>query len=71
MSRYVPGRDPAPIFEAAKIWRDNALVAGDSIFVREPVWSDENLRSLRELFVDNPDEGEGTFIDKLERQLAA
>lgn len=69
MSRYNPDHDIGPIFEAASRWRQQALERTGSIFSNESVWSDSNLSSLKHHFVDNPDEGEGTFLDKLERQL--
>lgn len=69
MSRYNPHHDIAPIVEAAQIWARRCLQEAGSIFEDLSVWSDGNIESLRRYFVDNPDEGEGTFIEKLERQL--
>lgn len=69
MSRYSPHHDIAPILEAAQVWMRRCLQETGSIFEDLTVWSHNNIESLRRYFVDNPDEGKGTFIEKLERQL--
>lgn len=69
MSRYHPERDIVPILEAAQFWKRRCLQEAGSIFEDLGVWSDRNIGDLRRFFVENPDEGEGRFIEKLERQL--
>src|SRR5712671_205187 len=69
MSRYHPNRDTKPIFEAAEHWRQQALESQGSVLGTGEVWSNANVASLKHYFVENPDEGEGTFLAKLERQL--
>ena len=59
------------VYEAARAWVDRALRADDSLFTPgKPIWTSESLRELRERFLDRPDEGAGTFYDKLRTQLA-
>jgi len=71
MSRFNPHHDLLPIFNAASLWRQSALESMGSVLGQGSIWTDENISSLKILFVDNPDEGEGTFLSKLERQIAS
>src|ERR1017187_164210 len=70
MSRYHPNPDINPIFKAAERWRQQALESQGSVLGTGDVWSNTNVLSLKHNFVDNLDEGEGTFLEKLERQLS-
>lgn len=69
MSRYNPHHDILAILEAAQDWKRRCLQESKSIFGDSSVWIDSNIGDLKRFFVDNPDEGEGSFIEKLERQL--
>ena len=42
---------------------------GGSLFGDEQLWTAARLRPLRRYFVDRPDEGSGSFVEKLVRQL--
>jgi 5-methylcytosine-specific restriction protein B len=69
MSRFHPDWDIAPILEAAKYWRDVALLSDGSVFGDSELWTNEHLDELQEYFVENLDYGEGNFMSKLEGQL--
>lgn len=69
MSRYNPHHDIVAILEAAQDWKRRCLQESKSIFGDSNVWIDSNIDDLKRFFVDNPDEGQGSFIEKLERQL--
>lgn len=56
--------------EAARLWRDRCLLADRSILSDYRLWTLENLLHLDRHFVQNLDEGEGDFLQKLEAQLA-
>ncbi|HEY7769889.1 AAA family ATPase, partial [Longimicrobium sp.] len=56
--------------EAARDWRDRCLLADGSILSGNRLWTLENLLHLDRHFVQNLDEGEGDFLQKLEAQLA-
>ena len=59
------------VYKAASQWVDRALRTDDSLFTPGvEIWSNRWLRELRERFLDRPDEGTGTFYDKLRAQLA-
>ena len=70
MSRYCGGVDSAPILEAASRWRDQALLSDGSVFSSQALWTVECLEALELHFVQNLEEGEGTFITKLGAQLS-
>lgn len=71
MSRYHPKRNIEPTLNAAVNWKTKALVQKTSIFSAAAVWSDENLDALNEHFVENPDNGDGSFMSKLQGQLVS
>lgn len=70
MSRYC-GTDTnsEPILRAAARWRDDCLLAGRSILGQEPLWQPSFIREIDTFFVQRPDMGSGTFLEKLEYQL--
>ncbi|WP_302175001.1 AAA family ATPase [uncultured Hydrogenophaga sp.] len=55
--------------EAAAIWRDKCLIQDGSVFSDTALWTISALEDLEKFFVQNLDEGSGTFIQKLEAQL--
>ena len=58
------------VYAAAVAWVDCALRTNDSLFTPGiSIWSIENLKQLRERFLDRPDYGTGGFYDKLRQQL--
>jgi MoxR-like ATPase len=70
MSTFNPHRQTQRLYEAASAWREQSLVAGNSLFSPgEAVWTAEYLDELDQKFVQNPDEGGENFIDKLRSQL--
>ena len=73
MARYHPKWDIAPILGAAAQWRDQCLIDNGSLFQNgsELVWSQANAETLRSDFVELPDLGKGTFLEKLKTQLAS
>lgn len=63
MSRYIPNHDPAPNLNAARRWAERCLETDGSIFAgNENLWTPTLLDELDRLFVQNYDEGEGSFI---------
>lgn len=57
------------IYAAADAWKQNSLIDGLSLFSGQPLNMSQALADLKEFFVDNPDLGEGTFVNKLRQQL--
>ena len=56
------------VLEAAEAWRDTCLLQGGSIFSDEALWTSEFLEELDVHF--QPVEGDQSFAEKLEEQLA-
>ena len=63
-------RTSAPVLAAAAAWADDCLQRDGSVFAEgESLWTAANLDELDRLFVQNYDEGEGSFFEKLDKQL--
>ena len=60
------------VYAAAEAWVSRALRSDDSLFTPgKPIWTRELLGELRQRFLDQPDEGSDSFVEKLERQLGS
>lgn len=72
MSRYHPKWNATPILEAAAGWAERCLLADGSVFAEgTALWTPGNLDELDGAFTQSLDEGEGTFFEKLQRQMMA
>jgi hypothetical protein len=69
MSRYCAEHNTKPILTASEIWKERCLVKQLSVFTEHPLWINEHVAELEQYFVNNLDEGEGDFFDKLGAQL--
>jgi 5-methylcytosine-specific restriction protein B len=67
MSRFCGEAKVDEILKAACHWRDVALVGDGSVFSDKPLWTAENAAILDRFH--NLDEGEGSYWEKMERQL--
>jgi 5-methylcytosine-specific restriction protein B len=57
-------------YDAADRFVDSALRADDSLFTPGvPIWTLDNLQSLHDQFINQPDTSDDTFINKFKRQL--
>lgn len=61
--------EAAVVLSAADRWKQACLVRGGSLFGDEQLWTADRFRPLRTYFVEQPDEGRGSFVEKLVRQL--
>jgi AAA domain (dynein-related subfamily) len=59
------------ILEAATQWRDRCLLADGSVFTEEFLWVRPQFVELEEHFINNPDEGDRSFLEKLKDQISA
>ena len=58
------------VYSAAEKWVDAALRNDDSLFTPgRPIWTARLLGEIHRRFLNRPDEGSGSFYDKLEKQL--
>lgn len=69
MAREINGRSLKPVLDAAQHWINDCLVSDGSIFSTEKLWTAENIEEVRKAFVDHPDEGEDSFMEKLKNQM--
>lgn len=69
MSRFNPHADNEPVLRTADVWRDDCLLGNGALLDRGPIWTRENVGQLVRYFVENLDEGDSSFFEKLELQL--
>lgn len=62
--------DLEPILNGAETWKQRCLLGDGSIFSDESLWTAETLTEFKRLYIDRPDLGDGSFIEKFETQLA-
>lgn len=70
MSKYCGDRDSTATLEAAEHWLQNGLFKDGSILGGNSLWTQQNLQALDQYFVNQLDDGEGNFFEKLSSQLA-
>lgn len=70
MSRQAPQRDFSPIIAAAQQWINKAVINDGSVLSAESLWTLENARELDRAFVQRPETGDDSFLNKLDRQLS-
>ncbi len=59
------------MLDAGQYWKEVALLSDGAVFAQEPVWTLPYLRDLEKCVIEQSDEGKGSFVDKLEKQLEA
>src|SRR5450759_1472246 len=69
MSRYCGETETGPILEASARWREVALLGDGSVFTSKHLWTDANLAELNRYFIQNMDESDRQFLEKLHDQL--
>jgi 5-methylcytosine-specific restriction enzyme B len=64
-------RGAEAVYEVADLFRQRCLIEGKSLlWPSETAWTADNLKALYDAFMGALDEGEDTFYEKWERQLA-
>ena len=71
MSRYCGDKDTTEVLKAVDHWRKNCLESDGAVFLEDSLWKLEYFKGLDKFFIQNLDEGEGNFFEKLETQLEA
>ena len=59
----------AAILAAAEKWKQRCLLKSGSLFAEERLWTSENFGELQTYFMERPDAGSDSFVEKLRRQL--
>ena len=57
------------MLDVGQLWKEVNLLSDGAVFAQKPVWTLPYLQDLKHHFIDQPDEGDGDFFDKLKRQL--
>jgi len=62
--------DRSKIYEAADAFRENCLLRdGSLIFDEAPIWNSNSINLIQSAFIESPDEGDRSFIEKLKDQI--
>ncbi len=70
MARYNPDADLSLLYETMDRLRSDCLIGDGSLLSPgRQLWTAENFAELRRTYVQNLDEGEGKFFEKLKVQL--
>ena len=69
MSRYCGNHDSEPIIRAAEHWSTQALKSDGSVFSEGALWRLDCLEAIERYYVNNIDETDHTFLEKLKEQL--
>lgn len=69
MATQINDRDLKPLLDAAQKWIHDCLIDDGSLFSSEPLWTPTLIQEAKKAFVDNPDVGEDTFLEKLQKQM--
>jgi len=71
MARFNPHHDNSKLYPAMREFATDCLLRDGSVLQPgQTLWTPENLDELDRSFVQNPDEGEGTYYVKLGQQVA-
>lgn len=70
MSRHSHKHDTTHLLAAAQHWKKNCLLRAGSLFSDKNLWTLSNLDELDKAFVQNPLEGNESYLEKLKLQLS-
>lgn len=71
MSRFTEIPTAAQTLEAASQWKQRCMLQQRSLFRDdEPCWTVDSLSELERLYVQQPDQGAGSFLERLRTQLS-
>lgn len=71
MARFNPHHPAETVFAAAAHWRDQCLLKdGSVLFPGRSLWTAANIAQVRGAFRDGAEEGQDSFLAKLQRQLS-
>jgi 5-methylcytosine-specific restriction protein B len=69
VSRYCGNHDSEPIIRAAEHWCKQALKSDGSVFSERALWRLDHLEAIEQYYVNQIDESDRTFLEKLKEQL--
>lgn len=70
MAIYCGDKDSTHLLNNMSEFKERCLIQGRSLFTELAVWNSLTCQELIDYFVENLDEGDGDFFEKLETQLA-
>jgi len=70
MSQYNSRHDIKALLEAAQLWKDQCLLDDGPLLGDGKYWNSDKLAELDQRFIQNPQEGDESYFDKLALQLS-
>lgn len=70
MSRYCGKLDSSKLLEAMDRWKQNCFIDDGSMLSDQNIWTLEAVNELKTGFVDNPDESDRSYFDKMHGQIS-
>ncbi|GAD79043.1 AAA family ATPase [Vibrio ezurae] len=70
MAIYCGDKNSTYLLTNISEFKEHCFIQGRSLFTELPVWNSPTCQELIDFFVENLDEGDGDFFEKLETQLA-
>src|SRR5881392_735391 len=69
MASRIGHQDIAPTLAAAREWMERCLIDDGSMLSDKRLWTASLIEEVKRAFVDHPDTGPDTFMEKLQGQL--
>jgi 5-methylcytosine-specific restriction enzyme B len=60
--------DISEVLAASKRWKEKCLLTDGSVFIGQPLWTQRAFEAIQEFVVGEPEAGEDSFLEKLQRQ---
>lgn len=70
MARYCGDRDSSKLLEAMEQWKQTCFINDGSMLSDENIWTLSAVRELKSGFLDNPDESNRGYLEKLQDQVS-
>lgn len=70
MSRYNSRHEIKRLLEATQLWKNHCLLDDGPLLGGGKYWSSAKLAELDQRFIQNPQEGDESYFDKLALQLS-
>jgi len=71
MSRYCGELDSSRLLEAMDRWKQNCFINDGSMLSKHNIWTSDAVSELKSGFVDNPDESDRSYFDKMHGQISS
>jgi AAA domain (dynein-related subfamily)/EVE domain len=71
MSRYCGELDSSKLLDAMDRWKQNCFINDGSMLSKQNIWTSDAIEELKVGFVDNPDDSDRSYFDKMHSQISS